>query len=221
MTLKLCGFAVSNYYNKLKIQLLEKAVPFEEELVWLKPLAPTTLLRSPMGKVPFLETQQGCISESAVCAEYIEQAYPHHPLMPADPFEAAKVREIITYLELHVELVARELYPQAFFGGKVDESTQKRVRQQLSKGVEGLSKLMKFSPYVAGDTFTLADCSAIVNLPLVSMASKAVYGEDFLAHLPVKAYNQQMAERASVQKVNADRKACMALMAERADSKTN
>ena len=221
MTLKLCGFAVSNYYNKLKIQLLEKAVPFEEELVWLKPLEPSTLLRSPMGKVPFLETPHGCISESAVCAEYIEQAYPHHPLMPADPFEAAKVREIITYLELHVELVARELYPQAFFGGTVSEATQTRVRKQLARGVEGLSKLVKFSPYVAGDTFTLADCSAIVNLPLVSMASKAVYGEDFLAHLPVKAYNQQMAERASVQKVNADRKACMVLMAERADSKTN
>jgi glutathione S-transferase len=218
MTLKLCGFAVSNYYNKLKIQLLEKAVPFEEELVWLKPLEPSTLLRSPMGKVPFLETPHGCISESAVCAEYIEQAYPHHPLMPADPFEAAKVREIITYLELHVELVARELYPQAFFGGTVSEATQTRVRKQLARGVEGLSKLLKFSPYVAGDTFTLADCSAIVNLPLVSMASKAVYGEDVLAHLPVKAYNQQMAERASVQHVNADRKACMALMAERAAS---
>lgn len=218
MTLKLCGFAVSNYYNKLKIQLLEKAVPFEEELVWLKPLDPSTLLRSPMGKVPFLETPHGCISESAVCAEYIEQAYPHHPLMPADPFEAAKVREIITYLELHVELVARELYPQAFFGGTVSETTQTRVRKQLARGVEGLSKLVKFSPYVAGDTFTLADCSAIVNLPLVSMVSKAVYGEDMLAHLPVKAYNQQMAERASVQHVNADRKACMALMAERAAS---
>lgn len=218
MTLKLCGFAVSNYYNKLKIQLLEKAVPFEEELVWLKPLEPSTLLRSPMGKVPFLETPYGCISESAVCAEYIEQAYPHHPLMSADPFEAAKVREIITYLELHVELVARELYPQAFFGGTVSEATQTRVRKQLARGVEGLSKLVKFSPYVAGDTFTLADCSAIVNLPLVSMASKAVYGEDVLAHLPVKAYNQQMAERASVQHVNADRKACMALMAERAAS---
>ena len=215
MTLKLCGFAVSNYYNKLKIQLLEKAVPFEEELVWLKPLEPSTLLRSPMGKVPFLETPHGCISESAVCAEYIEQAYPHHPLMPADPFEAAKVREIITYLELHVELVARELYPQAFFGGTVSETTQTRVRKQLARGVEGLSKLVKFSPYVAGDTFTLADCSAIVNLPLVSMASKAVYGEDFLAHLPVKAYNQQMAERASVQKVNADRKVGSEQMAAR------
>jgi glutathione S-transferase len=220
MTLKLCGFAVSNYYNKLKIQLLEKAVPFEEELVWVNPVEAATLQRSPMGKVPFLETPQGCISESAVCAEYIEQAYPHHPLMPTDPFEAAKVREIITYLELHVELVARELYPQAFFGLKVDEAVQTRVHKQLAKGVAGLSQLLKFSPYVAGNAFTLADCSAIVNLPLASMASKAVYGEDMLAHLPVKAYTQQMAERASVQKVNADRKDCMALMAERMANKT-
>ena len=215
MTLKLCGFAVSNYYNKLKIQLLEKAVPFEEELVWVGPAEPSTLLRSPMGKVPYLETRQGCISESAVCADYIEQAYPHHPLMPADPFEAAKVREIIAYIELHVELVARELYLEAFFGGKVDETVKTRVRKQLTKGVAGLTKLLKFSPYVAGDTFTLADCSAIVSLPLASLASKTVLSEDLLAHLPVKAYSQQMAERASVQKVNADRKACMALMAER------
>ncbi|MGI9150594.1 MAG: glutathione S-transferase [Limnohabitans sp.] len=216
MTLKLCGFAVSNYYNKLKIQLLEKGVPFEEELVWVKPVEPATLLRSPMGKIPFLDTPHGCISESAVCAEYIEQAYPQHPLMPVDPFEAAKVREILTYLELHVELVARELYPQAFFGGQVDEETKVRVRKQLTKGIEGLSKLVKFKPYVAGETFTLADCSAIVNLSLASMASKAVYGEDLLANLPVKAYTQQMSERASVQKVNEDKKACMALMAERA-----
>lgn len=221
MTLKLCGFAVSNYYNKLKIQLLEKGVPFEENLVWINPVESSTLLRSPMGKVPFLETPQGCISESAVCADYIEQAYPHPPLIPADPFAAAKVREIITYIELHVELVARELYPQAFFGGKVDEATQARVRKQLTKGVAGLSKLLKFAPYVAGESFTLADCSAIVSLPLASMASKAVFGEDLLAHLPVKAYTQQMAERASVQKVNEDRKACMALMAQRTASKAN
>ena len=33
MTIKLCGFAASNYYNKIKLQLLEKGVVFEEELV--------------------------------------------------------------------------------------------------------------------------------------------------------------------------------------------
>jgi glutathione S-transferase len=174
-----------------------------------------------MGKVPFLETPHGCISESTVCAEYIEQAYPHHPLLPADPFEAAKVREIMTYIDLHVELVARELYPEAFFGGKVDETVKTRARKQLTKGVEGLTKLLKFSPYVAGDTFTLADCSAIVSLPLASIASKSVLGEDLLAHLPVKAYSQQMAQRASVQKVNEDKKACAALMAERMAKKAS
>ena len=215
MTLKLCGFSVSNYYNKLKIQLLEKGVAFEEDLVWVNPIDPATLVRSPMGKVPFLETPQGCITESAVCAEYIEQAYPQHPLLPADPMAAAKVRELITYLELHIELVARELYPQAFFGGKVSEGTQERVRKQLTKGVEGFAKLAKFSPYVAGDTFTLADCSAIVHLPLASLASKLVLGEDLLAGLPVKDYGKQMAERASVQKVNADRKEGTELMAAR------
>ena len=31
---KLCGFALSNYYNKVKLALMEKGVPFEEELVW-------------------------------------------------------------------------------------------------------------------------------------------------------------------------------------------
>lgn len=31
--LTLCGFSVSNYYNKVKLALLEKAIPFEEELL--------------------------------------------------------------------------------------------------------------------------------------------------------------------------------------------
>lgn len=213
MTLKLCGFAVSNYYNKLKIQMLEKGVAFEEELVWTGPPGSAVYQRSPMGKVPFLETPQGVISESAVCAEYIEAAYPQHPLMPQDPFLAAKNREIIQYLELHIELVARELYPQAFFGGQVTDATKERARKLLTKGVKGLTQLVKFSPFIAGDQFTLADCAAIVHLPVAVMACKAVLGEDLLADLPVKEYGKQMAELVSVQKVNADRKVNAELMA--------
>ena len=150
-----------------------------------------------------------------MCAEYIESAYPQSPLLPTDPFAAAKVRELIVYMELHIELVARELYGQAFFGGQVNEATQERVRKQLTKGIEGLAKLTKFSPYVAGDSFTLADCSAIVHLPVVSLATKLVLGEDLLAGLPVKEYSKRMAERTSVQRVNADRKTCSELMAAR------
>ena len=62
MTLKLCGFSASNYYGKLKLQLLEKQVPFEEELVWVGNTHPKLMDRSPMGKVPFLQTDQGSLS---------------------------------------------------------------------------------------------------------------------------------------------------------------
>ena len=212
MSLKLCGFAASNYYNKVKLQLLEKGIPFEEELVWVGNSHPKLMGRSVMGKVPFLETPEGCLTESMVIAEYLEQAYPEHPLIPKDPMQAAKVRELIVNLELHIELVARELYPQAFFGGQVSEGTKERVRKNLRKGVTAFAKLAKFSPYVAGDTLTLADCSAAFHLPIAVSASKLVLGEDLLADLPIKAYGQKMADNPHMQKVLADRKENAALM---------
>jgi len=102
--LKLCGFAASNYHNKVKFALLEKGVPFEEELAWV---GQTDAAASPLGKVPYLKTAQGALCESAVMLEYIEQHYPQNPLLPADPFAAAKVRELALFLDLHLELVAR------------------------------------------------------------------------------------------------------------------
>jgi glutathione S-transferase len=207
MTLKLCGFAASNYYNQVKLQLLEKQVPFEEELVLTGTGAPALVERSPMAKVPFLDTGHGCISESIACAEYIEASYPQSPMLPADPLAAARVRELVLYIELHLELPARELYPQAYFGGKVSDETQERARRLLVRGVTGLARIARFSPFVAGGQFTLADCAAIVHLPVVAGAAKLVFGEDLLAALPVKDYLRAMGERPAVRKVNEDRKA--------------
>jgi len=207
MALKLCGFALSNYYNKLKWQLMEKEVAFEEELVWTGNTHPKLIERSPMGKVPFLDTPHGCVSESMACAEYIEQQYPARPLMPADPFAAAKVRELIIYLELHLELVVRELYSQAFFGGQVSDAVKDKVRKQLARNLPAFAKLAKFSPFLAGDTFTLADCAAVFHLPIVSSACKLVLEEDLFASIPIKAYTQQLADNPHMQKIQAERKA--------------
>ncbi len=135
--------------------------------------------------------------------------------MPADPFAAAKVRELIVFMELHLELVARELYGQAFFGGSVSDETRTRVHKQLTRNVKAFGRLARFSPYVGGDVMTLADCAALVHLPLVSLASKSVLGEDVLAALPVREYTKMMGERPTVQKVNADRKENQALAATR------
>lgn len=205
----LCGFSLSNYFNKVKLVLLEKGIPFTEERVMTKSKDEAVLACTPLGKVPFIRTEHGALCESQVIVEYLDAIEPKHPLTPADPFAAAKVRELVTFIELHLELVARELYGQAFFGGTVDEATKERARKLLTKHIAGFKRLAKFSPYVAGDTFTQADCSAYVNLPLVAMASKAVLGDDLLAAAGVdwKSYVKLIGERPSAQRVAADRKA--------------
>lgn len=211
--LTLCGFSASNYYNKVKFALLEKGVAFNEELAWV---GQTDAEASPLGKVPYLKTAQGPLCESAVIMEYIEHTYPQTPLLPADPYAAAKVRELVTFLELHLELVARNLYPQAFFGGQISDSVKEKTGAQLAKNVAALAQLTKFNPYIAGDSLSLADCAAVVHLPLVSAATKAVYGRDFLADLPVRDYLKRMNERPSLQQVNADRKTNTELLLARA-----
>lgn len=211
--LTLCGFSASNYYNKVKIALLEKGVPFDEELAWV---GETDLTASPLGKVPYLKTDEGTLCESTVMLEFIEARWPQPPLLPADPFAAAKVRELLRYLELHLELVARNLYPEAFFGGKVSDSAKEKTALQLRKNVAAFAQLAQFSPFIAGNAFTLADCAAAVHLPLVSSATKIIYGEDFLAALPVRDYLKRLGERPSVVKVNADRKTNTEQMMQRA-----
>ncbi|MCV2370343.1 glutathione S-transferase family protein [Roseateles oligotrophus] len=207
--IQLCGFSLSNYYNKVKFFMLEKGIAFEEQLVMTHSHDEAVLACSPLGKVPFIRTAQGSLCESQIILDYLEAAHPSPALLPADPFEAAKQRELIAFIELHLELVARELYGQAFFGGTVSEGTKARVHKLLVGHIAGFKRLARFAPYVGGEQFTMADCAAWVSLPLIAMASKAVLGEDLLAAggIDWKPYAKLIGERPAALKVAADRKA--------------
>lgn len=212
--LKLCGFHISNYFNKARIAMLEKGVPFELDATCKPSQEEAFLARTPLGKVPFLEVDGAQLAESHVICEYLEDAYPQKPLLPRDPLERARVRELITILELHMELVARRLYPHAFFGkGPAPDELKKSVERDLAKGVRAFRMRAKFDPYVAGAELTLADCAAFVHLPLVSLTSKAVFGQDILDSMPqVKPYLKMIGERPAFKQVNEDRKAAQAAM---------
>jgi glutathione S-transferase len=82
------------------------------------------------------------------------------------------------------------------------------------KNIAAFGQLAKFSPFVAGDVFTQADCAAFASLPLVGMASKATYGEDLLlaGGVDYKDYMKRIAERPSAQQVVADRKTAQAAL---------
>jgi glutathione S-transferase len=208
--IKLHGFALSNYYNKVKLVLLEHGIEFEEVTAKL-PLAEAQLAESVTGKVPFLETEQGFLCESEVIVEYLAARFSDKHIFSADVWQAAKERELITVIDTHLELAVRELYAEAFFGGKVSDDIKKSVEKRVERYLGSLKRLVNFAPYVRGAQFSIADAAAYASLPLVGMATQKIYGRDMLAEAGVdwKAYLKVMGERASVQRVNADRKAYM------------
>ena len=65
----LCGFAVSNYFNKVKLAMLEKRVWFDVERVKTGSTDPAVLAASPLGKIPYLKTDNGSLCESQVTLE--------------------------------------------------------------------------------------------------------------------------------------------------------
>src|SRR3954453_18060360 len=214
--LKLCGFHLSNYHNKVRIALLEKGVPFEEDATCSPSQKDEWLARSPIGKVPILELEGGRrIAESEVICKSLEEAYPQKPLLPKDPYERAKVRELVTFIELHLELVVRRLYGPLFFGAPpLHDDVKASIEKDLAKGVRALKAVAKFDPYIAGRDLTLADCAAFVSLPLVTLVSKLAFGGDFLDDLPqMKPYLQMLGERPAFARVNEDRKSAQAAAA--------
>ena len=207
--LKLYGFSISNYYNVVKVALLEKGVPFEEVAAWT-PLKDDFLRKSPMGKVPFMETPDGVFTESQVMLDYLDEAHPEPTLLPGDTFRRAKTREISRVIELYLELPARRLYPAAFFGSTVSAETREEVQGVLDRAGPALAALTRFDGYLSGDAFGQADAVATMHLPLLRDAGKKVLGLDVYDALPgVKEYLAGMRKRDSIARVMADQKAGM------------
>ena len=207
----LCGFGVSNYYNKLKLMLLEKGIPFQERLVypWQRD---AYWQHSPLGKIPFIETAQGGLSESQVILDYLEERFPDKPMYPLDLFERAKCRELIAHLELNAEWVARCLYKESFFGGTVSEETKLEAHERLTLGLAAVNRLARFSPHIFGDDFSAADCVAYVHFFMIQQTTRKIFGIDLLEQqVPAAAaYMQRMACRPHVQTMLADREAALA-----------
>lgn len=216
--IKLHGFSSSNYYNVPKLALLEKGIDFEEVVSYTgvgPKYKPEYLDKSPLGKVPALETDEGFISESRAILEYIERAFPEPALLPATPFGIAKVQELSQFVELYFELVARRLIPNLLGGSEPDPTVLSEVEAGINKAVAALPKLSSFDQFAYGDQFTLADIAIILNTPIVRRVGAKFFGSDPLAEVPgLDAYCQRMEERPHVIKIrndaNADRPSFMA-----------
>ncbi len=140
---------------------------------------------------------------------YLEDRYPDVPLLPANASERARVRELMEVIDLYLELPARRLYPAVFSSvGTVSDEVKSTVRPLLAQGVAALEALARFASYIAGPELTLADFGAVFHLLTVSIASKAIYGENVPAAVPaVKRHRELMSRRQHLQRVRAEQAA--------------
>lgn len=209
--LRLHGFSSSNYYNVVKLALLEKGAAFEEVTVYTgagPAYRPDYLAMSPLGKVPCLETEHGFLSESRCIVDYIERTVPGPALYPRDPFAQAKMLELTQLIDLYLELPARRLIPNLFAGKPPPERVATEVLGALSKGLRGLAQLARFDTYLLGEQFTAADIAAVIHLPVVRRIILNVLGPDPLAEVPgLLEYVERLGARPTIQRVRADYRA--------------
>ncbi|WP_339430474.1 MULTISPECIES: glutathione S-transferase family protein [unclassified Pseudomonas] len=206
---KLYGFSVSNYYNMVKLALMEKGLPFEE-VTFYPAQTPDSLAISPRGKVPVLGVDGGFINETAIILEYLEQTHKGTPLLPSDPFERAQVLAIAKEIELYIELPGRACYGEAFFGMTLPEAIKEKTRTELLLGFAALGRHGKFAPYVAGDSLSIADLYFLYSVPLACAVGQKLFGIDLLAEMPqAKALLERLEQNPHVQKIAADKEAAM------------
>jgi glutathione S-transferase len=205
--LKLHGFSASNYYNLVKLALLEKGLPFEEALVYSGASAayrPDYLQASPIGKVPALETEHGFLSESRCIMDYLE-SQGGTPLFAKDAFARAKQHELMQVIELYLELQSRRLLPNYFARKPPSERVGNEILAELAKGARALSALASFDQFLLGETFSAADVAGIVHLPIVRHVVVKVLGKDPLASVRgLDEYLARHEQRPTVQRVRAD-----------------
>ena len=207
--IKLYGIPMSNYCNTVELCLLEKGIEFEE--VMSPPNQESDYLsKSPMGKVPCIETSDGFSSESSAIMEYLEDIHTQNPLMPSSAFAKAKVREINKVLELYIELAAKRHLGSVFFGAPRNEAAVEEVQPLIEQGLGALKSLGSFNPYFAGDHITYPGIFGFYAFGIANMLTQAVYEWDIVAEVPgLGASLDRIGARETTQTVNRAMQAAM------------
>jgi RNA polymerase-associated protein len=107
---------------------------------------------NPYNSVPTLVDRDLVLYDARVIMEYLDERFPHPPLMPVDPVSRAKSR-IALY---HIERDWYGLLEDLGSGSERKMTTARRVmRESLLSSIEVFS----VKPYFLSDEFSLVDCS--------------------------------------------------------------
>jgi glutathione S-transferase len=148
---QLCPFAA-----RARLVLAEKQLTAREVEIDLRRKPDWFLQISPHGKVPLLRHDGRLVWESAVIAEYLEEAFPAHSLLPTQPERRAAVRAWVNFADSRLYATTGQLLHS------FDRSLYVRLAAQLVDDLhvleeEAFAAQSSDRPYVLGAEFSLAD----------------------------------------------------------------
>ena len=139
------------YCHQVKIVLAEKGVAYENEEVDLQALSEDLMELNPYGTLPTLVDRDLVLFSSRIIMEYLDERFPHPPLMPVYPVSRAKSRLLMLRIE-------QDWYPTLEIAEKGTEVEREEALKQLKEELLAVSVIFQQTPYFMSEEFGLADC---------------------------------------------------------------
>jgi glutathione S-transferase len=146
--------------------------------------SPEFLAMSPFGKIPALETSQGCLIESQAICEYLDESSAGDALMPTDAFERARTRQITLIVDNYAAPHWRAMMPH-LNPAKRDPAVVEAAIAGLRSALARLEPSLGPGPFAIGTKLTLADCMLFPLINHFDNALREFYGvSDLLRDTP-------------------------------------
>lgn len=140
------------FSHRVRIVLSEKNVAAEITTVESEQLPEELIDLNPYNSVPTLVDRDLVLYDVQVIAEYLDERYPHPPLMPIDPVTRAQTR-----LMLHrIDRDWCSLIPQL---NSRDNERAASARKTLRDGLSVIAPIFARKQFFLSDEFTLLDCT--------------------------------------------------------------
>ena len=137
------------YCHQVKIVLAEKGVAYENEEVDLQALSEDLMELNPYATVPTLVDRDLVLFSSRIIMEYLDERFPHPPLMQVYPVSRAKDRLLMLRIEQDPTLKKAE---------NGTESEKAEALKQLKEELLAITPVFQQTPYFMNEEFGLVDC---------------------------------------------------------------
>lgn len=150
--------------HRTRLVLAAKGVGYDRVMVTSVEPPEDLLDLNPYGDMPTLVDRDLVLYDTAVVCEYLDERYPHPPLMPIDPLSRARLRLAM----VRIELDWLPLIDTILAGGRPADTARKHLREQLLTSLP----LFKAFKFFLNPEMSLADClvaPVIWRLPMLGV----------------------------------------------------